>query len=145
MTPDTQEGGSMSSGPSNGAAVEKTLDSAFDWHGSAISVESRISGRFLFLATEDRLVVDGKPVAETGGFRFTHEESGEFVGADGSTHEIHYRIGGAVWVTRIPFTVSIDGVEVYKGAVRPTGMLGLILVLILVGIGAGALVAALLG
>jgi len=136
----------MSSGPSNGAAVEKTLDSAFDWHGSAISVESRISGRLLFLATEDRLVVDGKPVAETGGFRFTHEESGEFVGADGSTHEIHYRIGGAVfWVTRIPFTVSIDGVEVYKGAVRPTGMLGLILVLILVGIGAGALVFALLG
>ena len=133
----------MSSGPSNGAAVEKTLDSAFDWHGSAISVESRISGRFLFLATEDRLVVDGKPVAETGGFRFTHEESGEFVGADGSTHEIHYRIGGAVWVTRIPFTVSIDGVEVYKGAVRPTGMLGLILVVI--GAGAGALVFALLG
>ena len=62
-------------------------------------------------------------MAETGGFGINGEASGEFVGADGSTHKIHYHIGGVVVAIRLPFTVSIDGVEVFKGAVKPTGLL----------------------
>ncbi len=123
----------------SGSLTTRSDDSSFEWNGSTIAVEARMGPKYLFIATEERLTVDGTTVARTGGFKFRDQASGEFVDANGESRGIHYRTGG-FFLLKLPFTVSIDGVEVFKGKVRPKGAGWLLVAAITIGFLAGVLV-----
>lgn len=40
----------------------------FTWDGRTVEIRSRLTGRYLFLATEEELIIDGRAVLRSGGF-----------------------------------------------------------------------------
>lgn len=101
--------------------IAKRKQAGFKWNTSTILIECRILARYLFLATQSYLYVDGQLVLETGGFRIREKGIGEFLDSQGHRHQIEYE-GGGLFLTWVPCSISIDGDLVYKGACPIRGL-----------------------
>lgn len=78
------------------------------WQGNRIDISAAVSARYLYFATETRVVVNGRPVAWSGGFGMEEWATGVFRGVGGEDHRIAVRakvlhgrvasLDGLVWI-----------------------------------------------
>lgn len=91
----------------------------FEWDGRNVELRVFLTGRHLWLATEEELRVDGVPVVRTGGFRMTTR------GHAALEHRgIHVKVSLVAQVSfRAPlgslYRVLVDDQLVWEGGVIP--------------------------
>ncbi len=96
--------------------LSKKIQSGFNWNGNTIIIESRLSKKYLFIATESIVYLNGEPVINPGGLNLRDRGSFEFKDTEGKMHTLEFDGGGVTSFTWVPFTIRIDGEIVYKGA-----------------------------
>lgn len=106
------------------------------WQSHQIEINPFISPKYLLLAGETLLRVDGKEVARTGGFRFSEKGSGTFY-HDGNPLPIELQLkGGFLYVN---YLLKIADNEVAKGKVKLQGLGWACLLWALIGLLLGSL------
>jgi hypothetical protein len=87
------------------------------WNGSHIEMWAQISGRYMYLAAETSLSVDGRVVGTTGGFNFTESASGSFTGRDGAEHAVELQVSAGLFtLTHASYVLRVDGIVVSQGS-----------------------------
>ena len=102
--------------------IRKKKQIKFDWKDFTITMETKLAGKYLLLATQEYIYVNEKLIISAGGYKFKEKGIGEFVDAKGKRHQIEYKCGGFV-TTRIPCTILFDGEIVYKGSIPIKGII----------------------
>lgn len=105
----------------------KHRQTGFTWKGHNFVIESSISQKYLFLASQERIYMDGKLILEHGGFNFKTKESVTFLDEEGIEHCLEFRCSSFM-DTWLPLSIMIDGNLVYKGGVPVKGIFASILI-----------------
>lgn len=85
------------------------------WEGHRIQIETRLAGRYVWLATETRVLVDGQEAARSGGFGLTEHASGQFRHGDRMVPlELEIRPGWFSWYDE-KYKIRIAGQVVSQG------------------------------
>jgi len=90
-----------------------------DWHGNKIEVRCRLEAKYLYFGTETHVMVNGVPVAQSGGFRFSECAEGTFVDKEGDQHGLALRVNVDILSLRHPCELRIDDFVISQGKLRP--------------------------
>jgi hypothetical protein len=104
--------------------MTKTLE----WEGHNIEMRIFFSPRFLMIATDTTLAVDGKRVARKGGLGITETATGWF---DHKGREIRSELqvrGNRSVFTKIPYVLRLNGLPVSAGKLKLEGLAAAIMV-----------------
>jgi len=104
----------------------------FDWNGNSVGVVSRFAGKYLFLATETTVRVNGRPVASSGGFTRGETAVGQFEDKDGEEHQIDVQSSVGVFaLITADYLARVDGRVVAQGKGSIENALPMLLFLLL--------------
>lgn len=82
------------------------------WNNNEIRFGAVLAPRYLYMATEWVMAVNGVTVAQTGGFSMVEHAEGTFYDRMGQPHRISARVDASLATTVATATVVIDGLQV---------------------------------
>ena len=89
-----------------------------EWNGHKIQLACQLAARYLWTATETRVIVDGIEIARAGGFRLNETIAGKFAG-NSLPHQLALSIKVDVLTfASAPYKLFIDEVLVAQGRLR---------------------------
>jgi hypothetical protein len=98
--------------------MTKTLE----WEGHRIEMRIFFSPRFLMVATDTTLSVDGRLVARKGGLGLTETAAGSFNHKGKEIRSELQVCGSRSAFTRIPYVLRLDGLPVSEGKLKLEGL-----------------------
>lgn len=104
----------------------------FQWEGHTIVVDSRPVLKYLWMATETVVTVDGAEIGRSGGFGLHEKTVGTFSDPQG-THKLLLEHGSDLMtVVTFPYKLQIDGKVISQGRMRmtdwPLAMVGTVVI-----------------
>jgi hypothetical protein len=98
------------------------MTTTLEWEGHKIEMRIFFSPRFLMVATDTTLSVDGRLVARKGGLGLTETAAGSFKHKGKEIRsELQVRGNRSVF-TRIPYVLRFDGLPVSEGKLKLGGL-----------------------
>lgn len=91
------------------------MSTKFQWEDHSILVQTQPALKYLWLATETVVSVDGVEIGRSGGFRFTERLVGNFPHGHHSSELVLEMKSDFVTLVSIPYTLMIDGGPISKG------------------------------
>jgi len=88
------------------------MSTLINWEGHQIEIVCRLSGKYLLLATENIVKVDGSEVARSGGFSFTDLAIGSFQ-HNNDRVQIELSTGAAAFTTK--YVLRVNGIIISQG------------------------------
>lgn len=95
------------------------MPTSLTWYGNEIDTRSKPVGKYLFLATEAKVYVNGSLIAETRGFRSSESATGSFTDNDGKSHVIESTTKFSL-LGHSTHTLTIDGQTIAEGPLKIT-------------------------
>lgn len=99
----------------------------FSWKDHTFIVQSKVTSKYLFLASTETIYMDGKLVLEIGGFNFKTKKVITITDCDGIDHIFEFHCQSII-DTWLPISIMIDGEIIYTGGVQTKGLLLSILI-----------------
>lgn len=90
----------------------------FQWRDHVISVHTQPSPKYLWLATETVLIIDGEKIGRSGGFGLTERITGRIRGKRRASEIVLETKAGLFTLVSIPYTLWINGKVVSQGDLR---------------------------
>lgn len=93
------------------------MATTLEWEGHRIELRCFLSPRYVFMAGESVVLVDGKPAGRAGGFRFAESAAGTFE-HDGNPTRIEFEVRNGFFTSaRADYVLRIGGKPVSQGKV----------------------------
>ncbi len=107
--------------------IDTKRQTGFVWKGHTFIVESEVEDKYLFLASSEKVYLDGKKFIDIGGFTFKNTKKATFTDSEGVQHVVEFRCSSLldVW---LPVSILIDDQLVYTGGVRVKGLVFAVLI-----------------
>jgi hypothetical protein len=91
------------------------MSTKFQWQGHNIQINTRPSPKYLWLATETVVKVDGEEIGHSGGFGFTETLIGTFPDNDHSSELALEMKVDLITLASIPYKLVVDGEIISQG------------------------------
>lgn len=89
-----------------------------EWEGHKIQINSQPMIKYLYIATETTVWVDGVEIVRVGGFRFTDKLSGKFLN-NGQPSELVLEIkADLITFVSVPYKLQIDRAIISQGRLK---------------------------
>jgi hypothetical protein len=94
------------------------VETDFLWEGHSIQIDTRPALKYLWMATETVVNVDGVEIGRIGGFRFTEKMSGEFIHNNNPCQLVLDIKVDLITLVSVPYQLSVDGGIISRGRLR---------------------------
>lgn len=94
------------------------MGTEFQWEGHSIQINSQPMLKYLWMATETVVKVDGVEIGRVGGFRFTEKINGTFINNDRPRELILEMKVDLITLISIPYKLQIDGNVISQGRLK---------------------------
>jgi hypothetical protein len=91
------------------------MSTTFQWEGHNIHIHTQPAPKYLWLATETVVKVDGEEIGHSGGFGFTETLTGTFPHKDHSSELVLEMKVDLITLVSIPYKLEIDGEIISQG------------------------------
>ena len=94
------------------------MEVEFQWEGHNISINSQPALKYLWLATETVVKVDGVEIGRSGGFRITEKIIAKFPHNSNPSELVLEMKADLITLVSIPYKLEIDGSIISQGRLK---------------------------